>query len=83
MTQTQIYFENFFNEKEVQYQNWTIKHNEQDHFIDTDFTIELIKKTQGREAQSLMEALTRIDFINAKVEPFLKHLATGYIKSRY
>lgn len=83
MTKTAEYFENFFNEKEIRYEEWTIEHNGQLHFIDTDFVIELIKGTSGNEAKQIRDILIKIDFMNGNVSHFLRHLAEGYIKTNY
>jgi hypothetical protein len=83
MTKTQKYFELFFEEKEIRYELFEIEHNEEMHFIDTDFVIELIKKAPAREQDQIANTLRKIDFVNGNVNHFLKFLAEAYIKTQY
>lgn len=81
MTATATYFRNFFDEKEIPFASWDIEFEGNTHVIDSEFVIELVKGTRGTEAKALVEMLTRIDFANAPVLPYLEHLANGYIRS--
>jgi len=83
LTKTEEYFENFFAEKEIPYEEFSFDHNNNIHFIDTDFVIELIKSTKGNEAKQIRDILVGIDFRNGNVNHFLKHLAEGYVKTHY
>lgn len=77
------YFETFFTEKQLPYAEFEIEFNGQVHFIDNEFVIELIKGTQGKEAEAIRTTLVKIDFANGDVNHFLRHLAEGYIKANY
>ena len=77
------YIEDFFEEKEIPYQEWQIEHNGNINFIDNEFIIETIKNCPTTEQKSISNILRKIDFQNENVNHFLKHLAEGYIKTNY
>jgi hypothetical protein len=73
------YFERFFDEKEIDYRLWEIEGARDVHLIDSDFVVELIKGTNGQEAETIERQLTVIDFQNGDVLRYLEHLARAYI----
>lgn len=83
MTKTDKYLKAFFEEKEIQFEQWEIYHNDQLHLIDTDVVIEAIKNAPESEKIQVRNTLVRIDFANGNVNHFLKFLAEAFIKNRY
>jgi len=75
--------EMFFEEKDLEYKEFTVEHNGQMHFIDNEFVIEVIKGLKGRELAQVKDVLVKIDFKNGDVNHFLAHLAEGYVKTNY
>jgi len=75
--------ERFFEEKQIPYKEWTIYHNDTQHFIDNDFVIEIIKGLSPAELKQVKNMLIKIDFANGNVNHFLEHLANGYVKTNY
>lgn len=78
-----LYLERFFEEKEIQYEAWEIEHEEEMHFIDTDFIIAAIKEAPVQEKQKIANTLRKIDFLNGNVNHFLHFLAKQYIQIQY
>jgi hypothetical protein len=83
MSNTNEYLEKFFEEKEIPYKMFEIKHKGEVHLIDNDFIIELIKKAPAVEKKAIGNMLRKIDFLNGNVNHYLEHLANGYINQRY
>jgi hypothetical protein len=83
MTKTAKYLELFFEEKEIKYESWEIEHNDNIHFIDTDYVIEAIKTAPAEEKEQIANTLRKIDFVNGNVNHFLKFLAEALIKTQY
>jgi len=77
------YIKNFFEEKEIPYQEWQIEHNNNIHFIDNEKVIEIIKSAPTNEQKEIADILRKIDFQNGNVNHFLRHLAEGYVKTNY
>ena len=75
------YLENFFNEKEIPFESWEIKKDGTTHFIDNEVVIESIKKTIGKEQQTVCDTLRKIDFHNGDVNHYLNHLAKGLVNN--
>jgi len=70
----------FFDEKEIPFTTWEIEHNGQTHFIDSETVIEAILASQGVERNKIAGTLFRLDFNNASIVDYLKHLAECMIK---
>jgi uncharacterized membrane protein len=83
MTNTQKYLNTFFEEKDLPLQNWEIEHEGMTHFIGTEEVVEIIKAVSDAEQKAIANMLRKIDYLNGDVNHFLKHLATGYIKTNY
>jgi hypothetical protein len=84
MTANQKWAERFFEEKDLPYKAFEIEHDEQTHFIDNEFVIELITQHTGeKELFEIIHIIRKIDFANGDVNHFLEHLAEGYVKSQY
>jgi hypothetical protein len=84
MTANQKWAERFFEEKDLPYKSFEIEHNDETHFIDNEFVIELITQhTADFELFGIISILRKIDFANGDVNHFLGHLAEGYVKSQY
>jgi len=77
------YFERFFEEKNLSEQTYDIEHDGTLHMVESEFVIDLIKQTKGDEAKKIAQTLTEIDFHNADVHHFLKHMAKGYVVNNY
>ena len=54
------YIEDFFEEKEITYQEWQIEHNGNINFIDNEFIIETIKNCPTTEQKSISNSLSYI-----------------------
>ena len=77
------YFDRFFEEKEIAYQMFEIEHDGYTHMIGTDVVIEGIKNAPPAEQAQIREMLVRLDFHNAPIVPFLRHLAGAMVKVAY
>lgn len=69
----------FFREKEIPYTDWNFEHNDETHFIDSDFIIALILRTKGSERKKIAGTLSVLDFKNASILDYLHYLAKCYI----
>jgi hypothetical protein len=67
--------EKFFEEKNLPLRGWEILHNGVHHYIDSDVVIEAILKTKGHERKEVEDMLFCLDFKNACILDYLKHLA--------
>ena len=76
------YFERFFEEKNLDKQDYKVMVNGTEHKISSDYIISIVKQTKGNEAKQIENVLTKIDFHNGDVHHFLKHLAEGYLKQK-
>ena len=83
MTQTNSeYLTAFFDEKEIPFQDWTIKAEDgTPHFISNEVVIEHIKITSEKEKSQIVSILRQIDFRNGDVNHFLNHLAQGLVNN--
>lgn len=70
----------FFKEKDIPFTQWEIEHDGQIHIIDSDFIIECILATEGKERHKIGSTIFSIDFTNASMIDYLKFLAECYIK---
>lgn len=70
----------FFEEKDIPFTTWEIEHNGETHFIDSDVVIEGILASQGNERNKIAGTLFALDFKNASIVDYLKHLAECMIK---
>lgn len=77
------YLKAFFEEKDLQAECFTIEHKEQLHLVESEAVIDLIKTSNDEEKQKIVDTLRKIDFTNGNVIHYLKHLATGYVKTNY
>lgn len=74
------YLTDFFNEKEISYQNWVLTDkNGTTHFIDSDAVIEGIRNAPNSEQTEIVNILRKLDFYNNPIEPFLKHLGQAMV----
>jgi hypothetical protein len=80
---TKQYLEIFFAEKEIPFAQWEIEENGQQHIIDNEFVINLIKDATESEQEQIATTLRKIDWYNGDVNDFLKHLAVSFIKTHY
>jgi hypothetical protein len=77
---TMSYFDRFFEEKDLPYQEWEIEDKDGlTHFIDSDVVIEAIKNAPEHEQAAIEKMLTRIDFVNGDVLDYLHHLAKALV----
>lgn len=77
------WLETFFEEKSLDDRLYEIEHDGQTHFITSAKVISLIREATEREQEAIKHTLIKIDFHNGDVHDFLKHLATGYIKTNF
>lgn len=78
-----IDLETFFEEKDIPFTSWEIKHGEETHIIDSDYVIQSILSTRGEERTKIGAVLFKLDFHNAPIVPYLKFLAECLIKERF
>lgn len=79
---TQEYLERFFEEKEIHYDVFEVKHNGKVHLIDNEMIIDLILyRTPLPEQKKIVDILRKIDFANGNVNHFLQHLANAFVKT--
>jgi len=75
------YFERFFEEKNLPFQQWEITDNSGNtHIISNEYIIEAIKQTKGSEAETIKKALIKLDFANADINEYLRFLAEKLVK---
>lgn len=70
----------FFEEKEIPFAVWDIKHDGKTHIVDSEYVIEQILRTKGIERHKICMMLFSLDFRNASILDYLKHLAECFIK---
>jgi len=76
------YFDLFFAEKDIPFVQWELTDSKGvDHIINNEVVIEAIKGTSGEEKKKIEDVLRRLDFANADINDFLKHLAHGLIEN--
>jgi hypothetical protein len=74
------YFDRFFEEKDLPYQEWEIEDKDGlTHFIDSEVVIEAIKNAPENEQAAIETMLTKIDFVNGDVLDYLHHLAKALV----
>ena len=79
-TQLDDYLEKFFDEKEIPFTMFNLKSARGvNHVLSTDIIIETIKNTSAQEKKAVVDVLRELDFHNAPILPFLKHLAQGLV----
>lgn len=70
----------FFDEKNIPFTTWEIKHNGETHFIDSETVIEAILASEGMERNKIAGTLFMLDFNNASIVDYLEHLAKCMIR---
>jgi hypothetical protein len=75
------YLKDFFEEEELACEAWTVEHNGETHIFDVDFMVSLIIDSPLEERRKISDVLRRLDFYNAPIIPFLKHLSEGFVKA--
>lgn len=70
----------FFKEKAIPFTQWEIEDEGQTHIIDSDFIIELVLATEGKERHKIGSTIFSLDFANASIVDYLRFLAECYIK---
>ena len=83
MTRDSEYIEKFFEEKDLPYVMWELEHNEEEHIIDNEEVIKLIKEAPFQEQKAIADMLRQLDFLNQDINDYLKHLAIAYIKTNF
>lgn len=81
-TAFQKWFETFLNEKDLEPESWEIEYNGEMNFIDSEVVIEAILNCSKEEQAGIKNMIVRLDFVNAPIMPYFKHLATGLIANR-
>lgn len=77
------YIEVFFEEKDLPYVIWELEHNEEEHIIDNEEIIGMIKEAPHQEQKQIADMLRKLDFFNKDINDYLKHLAMAYIKTNF
>ena len=73
------YLTKFFEEKELEDQDFEIEGPSGTNFISTSVVIEHILITTGSEAENIANIIRKIDFMNGDVNHFLKHMAQALV----
>ncbi len=73
------WLDTFIEEKKLESVLFTIEYNNNVHFIESDFVLELIKTASEIEQIKIKNMLVKLDFYNANIYNYLEHLAKGYI----
>lgn len=72
------WFTTFLEEKDLPFESFTVTATDGvEHIMDTDVVIEAIKSCPAREQNGIKDMLVRLDFANANVNGYLKHLGQG------
>ena len=81
MNTAKTYLTNFFEEKEISYQQFEITdENGLLHIIDTEIVIEAIMNCSIKEQFLISDTLRKIDFHNGNVVEYLKFLAEALVQ---
>ncbi len=76
------YFQRFFDEKDLPYVMFEIELDDEVHLIDNETIIDLIKGAPSNEQTHIANTLRRLDFVNASINDYLRHLAEGFVKTQ-
>ncbi len=71
------WLDTFIEEKKLESVLFTIEYNNNVHFIESDFVLELIKTASEIEQIKIKNMLVKLDFYNANIYNYLEHLARG------
>ena len=71
------WFETFLEEKDLPHESFEVTANGVVHFMDTDVIIEAIKNCNAKEQKGIKAMIVRLDFANANVNDYFKHLGQG------
>jgi len=72
----------FFKEKELDPLHWELKNNQEYHIISNKVVIEQILNAPEVEQEKIYNKIVKLDFKNANINDYLKHLAKGLIKNK-
>lgn len=78
-----VWFDTFVSEKNLLFAVFQVEHNNEIHLIDSDLVIGLVKNSSTDEKKTIKNALVYLDFKNADINDYFKHLATAYVKANY
>lgn len=77
------YLRDFFSEKDLPEVNWEIEDSHgTTHFISNVVVVEAMTQCSKAEAKGLERMLTLLDFRNADINDYLKHLAGALVNTR-
>jgi len=80
---TQQWLKTFFEEKDLPFAQWDIEGSDGGfNIISNEVVIEAIHGAPLQEQKSIQSVLRKLDFANADVNDFLKHLAKGLVETR-
>ena len=80
---TQQWLKTFFEEKDLPFAQWDIEASDGSfNIISNEVVIEAIHGASLQEQKGIQNVLRKLDFANADVNDFLKHLAKGLIETR-
>lgn len=76
------YLKTFFAEKNLEPVTWTLYAEDgTPNIIESAVVIEAIHGTTGQERKAIERQIRRLDFLNADINDFLKHLAGALVRS--
>ena len=76
------YFQRFFDEKDLPYVMFEIELDDEFHLIDNETIIDMIKNAPSNEQAHIANTLRQLDFVNANISDYLRHLAEGFVKTQ-
>jgi len=80
MTKFAQWFKTFDEEKQTPYASWELSAKDgTPHFINSDVVKEAILSAPANEQEQLRDMLVRLDFANADINDFYRHLAQALV----
>ncbi|MGG3471427.1 hypothetical protein ABES02_28640 [Neobacillus pocheonensis] len=84
VNEVKAYLQRFFDEKQLQNQEYSIELEGKIHTVDTAFMIDFISNRLDEPYQiDIQKVLIRLDACNTDVHHFLKYLAKGYVEETH
>jgi hypothetical protein len=70
----------FFKEKDLPFVQWELEdHKGNFHIISNEVVIEALQTAPEKEQKRIYKKIVRLDFVNADINDYLKHLAGALI----
>lgn len=77
------WLDTFIEEKQLPDETFQIEHNGEVHYFENQLVFDLIRKAPKSEQEGFKSMIVKLDFLNANINDYLKHLAKGYIALHY